>query len=456
MRGGIVVFSMAEPLPAEELRVMPPKLEGQNAIVLEFFDPQFYDDQLYEVWRSKDLVGWRLENYYFGDAQSMNVRVPGIDSKREFFKVKAVEQTADGIGVAGSAAAPTDATFPAPEAEDSPKVMLGRFLFWDKELSGNRNISCATCHHTDLGTGDRLSLPVGEGGTGLGLTRNLGLGEDSVHERVPRNAPHLFALGHESIDILFHDGRLFRDPSKASGFTTPAGDDFPLGVESVLAAQAMFPVTSATEMAGQAGENDIAELAAAGNLPALWEALAQRLREIPDYVALFQEVYPEIETAADIDFAHAANAIGAYEAVSFKSNQSAFDEYLQGNRSDLSASQLRGMKLFYGEANCASCHSGPLQTDQKFHAIAMPQLGPGKGHGASGREDWGRFEVTRDPADKMKFRTPTLRNVTLTGPYGHSGAYVSLEEVVLHHLDPTSVPARLRSGAVCWTVAFRS
>jgi cytochrome c peroxidase len=189
-------------------------------------------------------------------------------------------------------------------------------------------------------------------------------------------------------------------------------------------------------MAGQPGDNPIADFAATEHLPGIWEALAQRLREIPEYVDLFEEVYPEIQGPEDIGFVHAANAIGAYEAVSFKANQSVFDRFLQGDQSALSSAQLRGMKLFYGEARCASCHAGPLQTDQKFHAIAMPQLGPGKGHGPSGREDWGRFAVTGDLADKMKFRTPTLRNIAITGPYGHSGAFDTLEKIVRHHLDP--------------------
>ena len=88
------------------------------------------------------------------------------------------------------------------------------------------------------------------------------------------------------------------------------------------------------------------------------------------------------------------------------------------------------MRLFYGKADCASCHSGAFQTDHDFHAIAMPQLGPGKGDGFRGREDFGRERVTGDPTDRFRFRTPTLRNVALTGPWGHTGAYATLEAVV--------------------------
>jgi cytochrome c peroxidase len=82
--------------------------------------------------------------------------------------------------------------FGAPSPE---KVELGRVLMSDKILSGNRNISCVTCHHSMAATGDGLSLPVGEGGRGLGVTRNVGDGSDMIHERVPRNAPPIRNLG---------------------------------------------------------------------------------------------------------------------------------------------------------------------------------------------------------------------------------------------------------------------
>ena len=112
-------------------------------------------------------------------------------------------------------------------------------------------------------TGDGLSLPVGEGALGLGVTRDTGSGDDAVPERVPRNAPPLFNLGAREFTTLFHDGRVEVDPDHGTGFNTPAGDDLPTGLDNVLATQAMFPVTSGTEMAGQVDgsgtpENEIA------------------------------------------------------------------------------------------------------------------------------------------------------------------------------------------------------
>ena len=95
------------------------------------------------------------------------------------------------------------------------KVELGKQLFFDKILSGNLNISCATCHHSFTATGDGLSLPIGEGGRGLGVTRDTGVGADAVHERVPRNAPAVFNLGAREFTTLFHDGRVQPNRSDA-------------------------------------------------------------------------------------------------------------------------------------------------------------------------------------------------------------------------------------------------
>ena len=335
---------------------------------------------------------------------------------------------------AGGAALPAPVTETSFAPQPADKVELGRLLFFDKILSGNRNISCATCHHSLTGTGDGLALPIGEGGRGLGPTRDTGSGADAVPERVPRNAPAVFNLGAREFEVLFHDGRVAFDSNHPSGFATPAGDDLPQGLDSLLAAQAMFPVTSGTEMAGQGTENEISE--AADNLPELWHRLALRLRAIPEYVDLFVAAFPDVGGADDITYVHAANAIGAFEAVFWRADNSPYDEFLRGRTDAMSPRQIRGMDLFYGKANCASCHSGPFQTDNDFHAICIPQIGPGKGDGPSGHDDFGREQVTGDPADRYKFRTPTLRNVALTAPYGHDGAYDTLEAVVRHHLSP--------------------
>ena len=342
--------------------------------------------------------------------------------------------------------APTDSDYYDHGSPPNAMVELGEKLFFDKILSGNLNISCASCHHPLTATGDGLSLPVGEGGRGLGVTRDTGYGASAVPARVPRNAPALFNLGAREFTRLFHDGRVELDPASVTGFNSPAGHELPPGLDNVLAAQAMFPVTSGLEMAGQPGENSQADAAAVGRLAGeggVWDLIAEKLQAIPEYVELFIEAYPgEIANSPDISFVHAANAIAAYESTRWRFDNSPFDRYLSGDHRALSASAQAGMLLFYGKDGCAGCHSGTFQTDHDFHAIAMPQIGPGKGDQLEGyqdgRDDFGRERVSGNFADRLRFRTPSLRNVALSAPYGHSGAFAKLESAVLHHLDALS------------------
>jgi cytochrome c peroxidase len=283
----------------------------------------------------------------------------------------------------------TDADYYEDGAIAPEKVELGRLLFFDKVLSGNRNISCATCHHPDLATTDGLALGLGEGPDGLGPDRRPGADVSSaVHNRIPRNSPALFNLGAREFTRMFLDGRVETDPNGyyEGGFVTPAKWKLPTGLENVLAAQAMFPVASPDEMAGQKGENGVANAVSLNNAAGaggVWETLAKRLQEIPEYVDLFKAAFPDqVESADDITYVLAANAIGAFEAQAFRADDSPFDRYLRGSRESLSDQQLRGLELFYGKAGCAGCHAGKFQTDHEFHAIAMPQIGPGKADGS--------------------------------------------------------------------------
>lgn len=354
----------------------------------------------------------------------------------------------------------TDADYYGDAAFSQAQTKLGQMLFFDKILSGNKNISCATCHHPSEATSDGLALGIGEGGKGLGEDRHVPEG-GAILGRVPRNSPALFNLGAREYVTMFHDGRVENAPDGpwASGFWTPAREDLPEGLENLLAAQAMFPVTSHIEMAGAQGDNPIADAAALDRLSGedgVWALLANRLRDIPEYVELFQAAYPDIESKDDITYVHAANAIAAFETMAFRADDSPFDRYIKtGDATALAPEARAGMALFYGEAGCADCHSGPLQTDHEFHAIAMPQIGPGKGDGwaqdywedsgyAAKLEDYGRAKVTFRDEDRYRFRTPSLRNVELTGPWGHAGSYGSLEEVIRHHLDPEGAVTEYR------------
>ncbi|MBK8987041.1 MAG: VCBS repeat-containing protein [Chloroflexi bacterium] len=321
---------------------------------------------------------------------------------------------------------------PAPTAE---LVQLGEALFWDPELSGNRDTACVTCHHPLTATGDNLSLPIGTGGLGLGVQRTQ---LDAEREFVPRNAQPLFNLGYTEWTTLFWDGRVSID--SYHGFDSPASDRLPDGLDNLLAAQALFPLTSRDEMRGRRGDKDmfgeVNELARVSDHLAwpIWNGVMDRLLAIPAYVDLFQAAYPD--AAGEWGIQHYANAIAAYETVTFTFEDSPFDRYLQGDLGALSAQEKRGALLFYGEAGCASCHSGGLLTDQQFHNLAVPQIGPGKG-----REqpfDLGRARETGNDCDRFAFRTPPLRNVAVTGPWMHNGAFTTLEETVRHHLEPAA------------------
>ena len=326
---------------------------------------------------------------------------------------------------------------------DPHKVALGQALFFDKILSGNKDISCATCHYPTLHSGDALSLSFGTGGTGLGPTRQLGEERDFV----PRNATELFNRGSPEWTTMFWDGRI--SGSVAEGFDSPADSDLPAGLENILAVQAMFPVTSRDEMLGE--EEDLTVLGEPNqlamvvdedehddkheNLVEIWQRLMDRLLAIPAYQTLLQDAYPNVPQE-ELGFQHAANALAAFQIASFSFDDSPWDQYIAGNRDALSTEAKEGALLFYGEAGCARCHSGNLMTDQNYYHIAAPQLGPGKG--ARYGIDPGRFLETDDNTNRFQFRTPPLRNVAISGPWFHNGAYTTLEDAVRHHLDPES------------------
>ena len=335
---------------------------------------------------------------------------------------------------------------PAPLTDDDfvpvneIEARLGQLLFYDPILSGNRNVSCATCHHPAFGTSDGLSLGIGDGGIGLGPKR-VADPKNMPEQRIPRNAPALFNLGAHEFTVLFHDGRIEVDPDRPGGLRTPLDADMVTGFASLLSAQTMFPVLSPDEMAGHYSENDVSQAVRRGVITGqggAWDIIARRVGDIPAYATSFQSVYDHIETADQITFADISNAIAAFMAFEWRSDSAPFDAVLRGE-ARLPEPAATGMALFYGEAGCARCHSGPFLTDHAFHAMGAPQIGPGKAaRFESHARDEGRFRVTGDPADLYAFRTPSLRNVARTGPYGHAGAYAELRSFVEAHLDPVT------------------
>jgi cytochrome c peroxidase len=347
---------------------------------------------------------------------------------------------------------------PNPGAErregDTPLARLGQALFFDPILSGDQNISCASCHHPSLAMTDGRALPIGTGGSGLGpgrefmeqvsmgpeasaVRRLAGVtdaqtGQTVVHNPfvgtfVPRNSQTI-------INTALYPSQFWDSRVESEAVGTPVRTQEPVvntfNLTDPLVAQAVFPVTSRDEMAG----------ATFGGLPpqTIRTALLRRLRANPAYVSRFQAVFgPAADRPEEaITLIRAAEAIAAFER-RFIFTDAPWDRYLAGDPNALTQPQQRGALLFFGQldpaVNCAQCHRGDLFTDFQHHNLLVPQLGPGKGHGYTRREDWGRAGVTFDPRDRYAFRTPSLRNVELTAPYFHDGAFATLADAIRHH-----------------------
>jgi len=308
-----------------------------------------------------------------------------------------------------------------------PLVLLGRSLAFDKILSANRDISCMTCHVPAFATGDAKSLSVGQGGAGLGPDRSHPTGTF-----IPRNAPPLFNLG--GVRRLFWDGRVETDGE--GRLHTPAGAHVTAEMQQVLelgpvSAIGMFPVTNRAEMRGP-GANELAAIPD-DDFTSIWAALMTRLGAIAEYRAMFEAAYPGTRFD-EMTFAHASNAIGAFFVDQLTFTGAPWDRFLAGDDNALDAKQLEGAKTFL-TLRCVQCHNGPTLSDQEFHNVAVAQVGPGHGNGPSGFDDFGRANISGRDDDRYRFRTTPLRNVELTGPYGHSGSILDLREFIEHYSE---------------------
>ncbi len=325
---------------------------------------------------------------------------------------------------------PTPAT-PIPDI-NSPIAQLGMKLFYSKSLGGDKNTACASCHHPMLGGGDNLSLSIGVAAdkpNALGANRQT---TDFKHTQVPRNAPTTFNIAFWK-KHLFHDGRIQR--LENNEITTP-DMQFPksdlLAGDSLVQAQARFPITSAEEMRG--------EYLSASLNQTLRRALAKRLQE--NWLEEFRKGFNDPTATAEelITEQNYSEAIAAYEKTQVLIDNP-WKDYIQGDKNAISKDAKKGAKLFFtsqnnGGAGCANCHSGDFFTNEKMYNVAMPQIGLGKNSGKTGSNDYGKELTTKNPKDRFKFRTPSLLNVEMTGPWGHSGAYTSLEAVTEHMLSP--------------------
>jgi cytochrome c peroxidase len=198
-----------------------------------------------------------------------------------------------------------------------------------------------------------------------------------------------------------------------------------------ISAIGMFPVTNRAEMRGKSG-NELAAIDDAKN-PAIWAALMNRLGAIEEYRELFLDAYPDTRFE-DMTFAHAANAIGGFLVDRLTFDNTPWDRFLGGNDRALTNAQLDGAQTFL-TLKCSICHNGATFSDEQFHDVAVAQIGPGEGDGVGGHDDFGRMRVTGASADRYLFRTTPLRNVELTGPYGHDGSIMTLRGFVEHYSE---------------------
>ncbi|WP_440055416.1 cytochrome c peroxidase [Pseudoalteromonas sp. T1lg65] len=339
----------------------------------------------------------------------------------------------------------------------NPEVQLGKLLFFSKALSGNKDVACASCHHPYLGGGDGLSLAVGtlaEDEDILGPGRKTITGEFYV----PRNTPTIFNAWVYKRG-LFRDARVeFLDwLSPEKGISTPDvpyGEADPKAGDSLLAAQARFPVITASEMRGfefmkgQSNEAVRAHLAARiGDYgDAQGELFKNQWRE------KFEAVYGNSGTDEVVTFANITKAIAAYQqSMNFSDNP--WNRYVKGDKSAISESQKRGAYLYlhmppppsdgggppdYLPTQCIGCHNTDTFTQTKgsnYHRLAFPQIGPGTGTPGNETNDLGRTHRNGSDADLFSFRSGTLLNIEVTGPFGHAGSYDTLEEVMEHYDD---------------------
>lgn len=340
----------------------------------------------------------------------------------------------------GLTALPTT-PYPADNRFNPERVALGRLLFFDPILGGEsapwiksaagkdpyrfraNDVACATCHHPAFAFADGRRLGAGVSGAQF---RDLDLGPARVVPgpslvtgdpvgTEPRNSPTVLnaALNGKDSPVPVADSFQFMDGRVVDG----------------LDGQALLPITSREEMAGDA-------YGPGATVADAQDSVAARIRNIDEYVMRFRQAFAgEVQDASDITIEHVGRAVGAYER-ELVTPDSRYDLFVSGNREVFSAREKEGFRLFFGKALCGNCHSGPMLSDFRFTVVGVgddyDSVIPGFGGKSGTGKDFGRFhaDVEEFANDKYAFRNPTIRNVELTGPYFHSGSARTLREVV--------------------------
>jgi cytochrome c peroxidase len=327
---------------------------------------------------------------------------------------------------------------------EAPLAQLGMQLFFSKRLGAELDVACASCHHPALGGADGLALSIGPGAwipDLLGPGRRRADGEIRMH----RNTPTFFNTGLFD-ENLFWDSRveqLTDENGNDAGIRTPAtalGTPDPNAGSNLLAAQARFPVAARHEMRGNALPGR--------SLGDVHSWLAERLGDygegaglLPpsDWLERFRAAFDSEASAEElITFDNVTLALGEYQR-SAVFVETPWSHYVRGDLDAIDAEAKRGALLFFnstdqGGMGCASCHSGDLFSNEEPRRVGFPQVGPGFGDGDA--SDFGRARETGQDMDMHAFRTPGLLNIARTAPYGHSGMYASLGNIMGHYFNP--------------------
>jgi len=198
----------------------------------------------------------------------------------------------------------------------------------------------------------------------------------------------------------------------SSGVNGPSGKRNSYSILNVAYQKALFMEGGVPNLELQA----LAPLGESSEQQILISDAAKRLKKNKEYQKLAHRAYNR-----DIDPYVITRAIAAYERTLLSAN-SRYDAYHAGNENALTTLEKKGMELFYGKANCSSCHSGFLFTNQEFENIGL----------YANYNDVGRMRLTNDSSDFGKFKVPSLRNVSKTAPYMHDGSVATLSETIEH------------------------
>ena len=280
---------------------------------------------------------------------------------------------------------------PLNNPQSPEKINLGRLLFFDPILSGDKDVACATCHHPDNGYAEFRDISIGVNGKGFGVSRKFI--KPNAIPFVKRNAHTVLNTAFNGINPSNH-----YNPKKSPMFWDSRVNS--------LEAQAIEPIKALEEMRGlNYTESEILN------------EVVLRLKGIPEYKKLFESTFNESEP---ISIENIGKAIAAYERT-LVTNNSRFDKYMRGENNAISLGEKEGFEVFK-KVGCVNCHNGPMFSDYKIHTLSVP-------------ENDKLTKVDDGFEQQFGFRTPSLRNLRYTAPYMHNGTLPNLTAVLEFYED---------------------